>query len=110
MDVIGSTIIECSIDYRGEIISTKKKWQSILTDIWRTMPITKMVQSTTFKMKISNENGKKGYYWRGDLGVSFQSKDASGTLKEILHMLKVNKYTINMSIKLKTGINILYQG
>ena len=36
--------------------------------------------------------------------MSFQNKDARGTLKEILHMVKVNKLTIKLlSIKLETG-------
>jgi hypothetical protein len=35
--------------------------------------------------------------------MSFQSKDARGTLKEILNMVKVNQFTIELSIKLETG-------
>ena len=35
--------------------------------------------------------------------MSFQNKNASGTLKEIINMVKVNKMSINLSIKLKTG-------
>jgi len=35
--------------------------------------------------------------------MSFQNKDATGTLKEILNMVKVNKFTIELSIKLETG-------
>ena len=35
--------------------------------------------------------------------MSFQSKDATGTLKEIINMVKVNKLTIKLTIKLETG-------
>ena len=35
--------------------------------------------------------------------MSFQNKDATETLKEILNMVKVNKMSINLSIKLETG-------
>ena len=38
-----------------------------------------------------------------DIHMSFQSKDATGTLKEIINMVKVNKLTIKLTIKLETG-------
>jgi hypothetical protein len=34
--------------------------------------------------------------------MSFQNKDARGTLKEIINMVTVNKLTIELSIKLET--------
>jgi hypothetical protein len=39
--------------------------------------------------------------------MSFQSKDAKNTLKEIIEMVKENELNINLSIKLQTG-NIIY--
>ena len=39
--------------------------------------------------------------------MSFQNKDIRGTLKEILNMVKLNKLTINLSIKLETD-RIIY--
>jgi hypothetical protein len=35
--------------------------------------------------------------------MSFQSKDAEQTLKEIIRMVKENKLTIKLIIKLETG-------
>lgn len=35
--------------------------------------------------------------------ICISNKDARGTLKEILNMIKVNKFTIEFSIKLETG-------
>ena len=43
--------------------------------------------------KLNNENGEKGFNWCDDIHMSFQSKDATGTLKEIINMVKVNKLT-----------------
>jgi len=63
----------------------------------------KILQTTTFNFKLTKENGEKGYKWCDDISMSFQSKDARGTLKEILNMVKVNKFTIELSIKLETG-------
>ena len=41
--------------------------------------------------------------------MSFQSKDSSATLKEIINMVKLNKYSLNLSIKLDTGIIIHFK-
>ena len=41
--------------------------------------------------------------------MSFQDKNATGTLKEILNMVKVNKLTIKLSIKLETGRIVYYK-
>ena len=54
-------------------------------------------------MKSTNENEEKGYSWCDDIQMSFQNKDAKGTLKEILNMVRVNNFSINLTIKLKTG-------
>jgi len=98
-----STIEKCIIKKEEEIISTNNSYRSILVDIWKSMTVQKIVQTTTFNFKLTNEKGKKGYNWCDDINMSFQSKDARGTLKEILNMIKVNKLTIKLSIKLETG-------
>jgi len=98
-----SVIEECLIKKDDEIISTKKKYRSALVDIWKCMPTQKIFQTTTFNFKLANENGEKGYKWCDDIHMSFQDKNAKGTLIEIIKMVKVNKFTINLSIKLKTS-------
>jgi hypothetical protein len=99
-----STIEECLIKKEEENISTSKScYRSVLIDIWKSMPAQKILQTTTFNFKLTNENGEKGYKWCNDVHMSFQNKDATGTLKEIINMVKVNKLTIKLSIKLETG-------
>ena len=98
-----SIIKECIVKQGEEIISTNTSYRSILVDIWKSMPTQKILQTTEFNFKLTNENGKKGYNWCCDINMSFQSKDAKGTLKEILNMVKVNNLSIKMSIKLETG-------
>jgi len=97
-----SSIEECLIEKEDETISTKKKYQSVLVDIWKSMPTQKILQTTTFNFKLTNENGENGYNWNDSIRMSFQSKDSMGTLKEIINMVKVNKFTIELSIKLET--------
>jgi hypothetical protein len=98
-----STIEECVVKKEEEVISRNKTYRSVLVDIWKFMPTQKILQTTTFNFKLTNENGEKGYKWCDDIHMSFQNKDATGTLKEILNMVKVNKLAINLSIKLETS-------
>jgi hypothetical protein len=98
-----STIVECIIKKEEENISTNTSYRSVLVDIWKSMPTQKILQTSTFNFKLTNEIGEKGYKWCDDIHMSFQNKDARGTLKEIINMVKVNKLTIKLSIKLETG-------
>jgi hypothetical protein len=98
-----STIVECLIKKEEDTISTNTSYRSVLVDIWKSMPTQKILQTTTFNFKLKNENGEKGYKWCDDIHMSFQNKDSKGTLKEILNMVKVNKLTIKLSIRLETG-------
>ena len=100
--ITSSTIQECIIKKEDEIISTKKKYRSLLVDMWKYMP-ERHFQTSTFNFKKKNENGKKGYNWCDDIHRSFQDKNAKGAFAEIINMVKVNKFTINLSIKLITG-------
>ena len=101
--ITNSKIEECLIKKEEEIISINTSYRSVLVDIWKSMPSQKILQTTTFNFKLTNETGEKGYKWCDDIHMSFQNKDARGTLKEILNMVKVNKLTIKLSIKLETG-------
>ena len=101
--IANSKIEECIIKKEEEIISINTSYRSVLVDIWKSMPSQKILQTTTFNFKLINENGEKGYKWCDDIHMSFQNKDTRGTLKEILNMVKVNKLTIELSIKLETG-------
>ena len=104
MPIAHSAIVECSIKNRGgEIISKKKSYRGLMVDLWTPMRPKDILQTTTFNIKLTNENREKGYQWCDDIHMSFQNKDATGTLREILNMVSVNDLTIEMSIKLKTG-------
>ena len=99
-----STITECLITKDDEIISeNNNSYRGVVVDIWKSMPTQRILQTTTHNFKLSNENGEKGYSWCEDIHMSFQGKDAKGTLREIIHMVKVNKLSINISIRLDTG-------
>lgn len=99
--LLHSTIIECIVKNEEKIITNKLKYRSILDDIWKSMPTQKILQTTTFNMKLTNENGINGYTWSKKLNMSIQSKDAKNTMKEIINMVKINNYYLIISIKLK---------
>ena len=105
----GSKIEGCLIKSGEEIISTNTSYRGILVNIWKYMPTQQILQTTTFNFKLTKEIGEKGYKWCDDIHMSFQNKDATGTLKEIINMVKVNKLTIRLSIKLETGIIVHFK-
>lgn len=104
-----SKILKCIVKNKEEIISNKTKYKSILIDIWKSIPTQRILQTTTFNMKLTNECGRNGYSWSPELNLSIQSKDAKNTMKEILHMVKLNNYSIQISIELLTGQIINYK-
>ena len=104
-----SKIMECTIKHGDETISTSTKYRSLLIDIWKSMPTQKILQTTTFNFKLTNENGFKGYNWCEKLRMSFQSKDAECSFKEIIHMMAVNQYTIRIHLQLENGKIVIFQ-
>jgi hypothetical protein len=99
-----SNIVDCLIKKEDKIITkTKKYYMFVLFNLWNYMPTQKILQTSTFNFKLTNENGKNGYRWSDKLKMSYQNKDAKGTLKEIINMVKVNKFTMDLSIKLETS-------
>jgi len=102
--VTGSTVLECNINNVDglSISSGKTKYKQILVDIFKTMEPTTIIKNSTFNFKLTNEHGLNGYHWDPCLKLSIQSKCANNTLMEIIRMVKFNKYTIKISIKLET--------
>ena len=107
--IINSKIEKCTIKKDNEIISTRETYRGILVDIWKYMPVQKVLQTTTFNFKLTNENGKKGYVWCESINMSFQNKEANLSFKEILNMIKVNNLSIEISIILESGRTIYYK-
>ena len=104
-----SKITDCIVKNGEEIISNKTKYAAVLKDIWKSMPTQKILQTTEFNMKLTEEHGIDGYNWCPELKLSIQNKDAKHTMKEILNMIKVNNYSIKISITLVTGQIIKYK-
>jgi predicted RecB family nuclease len=103
-DLTSSIIIECMVKNNDIIITEKTKYRTILIDIWKVMSVQMILQKTTFNFALANINGINGYNWNSELNMSFQSKDANSTMKEILNMIEINNFNIEIKIKLKNGV------
>ena len=107
-----SNIKDCTIRNGEKIISEKrKKYRTILDDIWNSMPTQKILQTTTFNIKLTDEKGihEKGFKCLPKKNMSFQSKDANGCMKEIIKQIKVNKYSIKISIQLENKKIVIFE-
>tara|TARA_Y100000389_G_scaffold168573_1_gene174303 strand:+ start:230 stop:685 length:456 start_codon:yes stop_codon:yes gene_type:complete len=103
-DFLKSKLIKCIIRKDKEIISSKKEYYAtILKDIWKYMPTQKILQTTTYNFKLTNEKRKNGYTWFEDIKMSYQGKDSNGIIKEIINMCNVNGFQIDLTIELETG-------
>ena len=69
----------------------------------------KILQNTTFNCKLTNEKGLNGYDWNKDLNMSIQGKNANLTMIEIINMIKLNKYNMDISITLIEGKEIYFK-
>ena len=105
-----SKINYCIItDIDGEIISNTNKYFRILIDIYKSLSASFILQNTTFNIKLTNENGNKGYRWCPEINMSVQGKDANDTLKEIIKMINFNNYKIDIEIELFNGNKLNYK-
>ena len=73
------------------------------------MPASFILQNTTFNIKLTNENGHKGYHFYSEINMSVQAKDANGTFKEIIKMINLNSYKIDIGIELSNKEKINYK-
>ena len=103
-DFTNSKIIENSITtYNDIIISNNKNYSSILKDIYLSMPIHKIPLRATF-ITLGNVKGKGTYI--PNLNMTIKGNNANTTIKEIINLIEINNYKINIKIKLSTGDEI----
>lgn len=106
-DFKNSKIINCIItDPDNNIISTNTTYGAIIKKIYIFMPIEKIPLKATF-IKIGNIEGRGSYIPK--LNMTIAGNDANTTIKEIINLIELNNYSININIKLKNGANIHYK-
>lgn len=108
LDLVGSKVTECYIFSMSNTISKKTNIRHILNDVWYSMNINDLLNHSSFDMKTKNDNAEYGYLYDDKLKLFIKGKNINDTLKELLRMIKLNKYFIHISIKLKDDIIINY--
>jgi hypothetical protein len=111
LNLTNSNIIDCIItDNDNEIVPLlNNTYRRILISIYRTLPASFILQNTTFNIKLTNESGYRGYTWHPEINMSIQGKDSNGTFKEIIRMINLNNYKIDIKIDLFNNEKINYR-
>ena len=110
LNLSNSKINYCIItDIDEEIISNSNKYFRILIDIYKSLSASFILQNTTFNIKLTNEAGNRGYNWCPEINMSVQGKNSNGTLKEIIKLITLNNYKIDIEIELADGTKNNYK-
>lgn len=104
--ITNSVIVSCLVKgvQNDASLSTLESLRFILLNIWKRMPAQKILQTTTFNFKLTDEDN---YKWSPEIKMFIQPKNTTNTFKELCNMIRVNKTTIELTIKNKAG-KILY--
>lgn len=84
-------------------VSNKGTYYQLLQDVWMSMPLSAIIQHTTFDIKLTKESGHQGYWWNDDLHFSVRLKNANDTIKELVNMVKISNYRMKLTIQLKNN-------
>lgn len=95
----GSTIVECKIN---NINNDIKKYKKILIYLYSTTDLKTILQNTILNIS-QQEIYIKGFDYYTNLGISIQGSDTRRTLKEIINIIKIKNYSMELKIKLKNN-------
>jgi len=98
-DFCGSKIIGCK--FNGVQINLRK-YKKLLVFIYSTVDKETILQHTILNI-VEAELRTKGFRYYNQWELSIQGVDARKTLKEIINIIKVKSYQLELKIKLKTG-------
>jgi len=102
-------ILKCLVRSGDTVISTSLGNQTIVKDIWRTMPRNKVIEDRpnpntyTFIPEDTGLNSCKEH------DLYFHSVNNTISIREILHLVKNNQLTIQLTILTKQGDFIYYK-
>jgi hypothetical protein len=104
-DLKRSDLIECKINKE---IMVNPSYIKLLKYVWKKTPINKIIQNTIFNIKLAIEHieGDTNYNWSDDLNFAFQPRNTNKTIKEIIHMSKLNNISLDLLIKLENNNTI----
>ena len=92
----GSTILECKIN---NMIRDIKKYKKLLINLYSETDIETIIENTTLNIK-REERYDKGFQYYSNLRISIQGSDTRKTLHEIINIIQINNYSMELKIKL----------
>ena len=95
----GSIILECKINNVNNDIN---KYKKLLINLYSTTDIEIILKNTILNIS-QQEIYEKGFEYYTNLGVSIQCADARRILKEIINIIKIKNYNMELKIKLKNN-------
>ena len=93
----GSIITECKINNGNNDI---KKYKKLLIYLYSITNIDTILQHTILNIS-QQEIYDKGFEYYSQLELSIQGADSRRTLKEIINIIKIKNYSIELKIKFK---------
>lgn len=96
-DLTGSNILECKLN---NINIDIKKYKKLLINLYSITDMETILQNTTLNIS-QEEIYNKGFKYYRNLGISIQGADAKRTLKEIINIIKIKNFSMELKIKLK---------
>ena len=103
-----SAIIESKVlEYKvNGVKQTNTKAYSMLMDLYSKTDRSTLYKESSHSItedKIRGRNGN-GYHYYPKIGLSFQTnKSRKAVIKEIIKFIKINRYSMELELKLKTG-------
>lgn len=94
-NLLGSTITECKINNVNNDIH---KYKKLLIYLYSTTDTGTILQNSTLNIS-QEEIHDKGFKYYNQLGVSIQGACARRTLKEIINIVKIKNYSMELKIK-----------
>ena len=105
----GWEILNCLVRSRDTVISTSLGNQTIVKDIWRTMPRNKVIEDRPNPNTYTFIPADTGLNRCREHDLYFHSINNKESIREILHLVKNNQLTIQLTILTKQGDLIHYK-
>ena len=104
-DLKGSKIIGCIVNDKNSNIN---KYHQLLIHLYSEVDLNTILQNSTLNISL-DKISEKGFKYYDDIGLSIQSVEARKTLKEIINIVKVMNYSLELRIKLKNEETIRFK-
>ncbi len=105
-DLTFSKILDCLIDNKKP---ERLTYRNILINVLKKMSKQNILKLSSFNFKEEKVYDDNGHNWCEDIQLSIQNKDATNTLKEIIRLCEINKFSLLLKIQLSTKEIITYR-